>query len=191
MFMTTALIGTMIEPVMRNSSTSVATTTMSAASGRRSLSLALTSMSSAAMPPTSVSKAGCGAAELGRRAADASRPCEVPAGVTSTTVRPAGVSGRIDVPTTPGMAETSSSQATNAGLSASVSAITVTGSVPRAGNRSARVSATSRTSDERGSVRASPISKRAPRNGTPSRTSTTTAAAPTATAWPCTQRVSR
>ena len=31
----------------------------------------------------------------------------------------------------------------------------------------------------------------APRNGTPSRTSTTTAAAPTATAWPCTHRVSR
>ena len=54
----TALIGTMIEPVMRNSSTSVAATTRSAANGRRSLSRALTSMSSAAMPPTSVSKAG-------------------------------------------------------------------------------------------------------------------------------------
>ena len=59
MFMMTALIGTMIEPVMRNSSTSVAATTMSAANGRRSLSLALMSMSSAAMPPTSVSKVGC------------------------------------------------------------------------------------------------------------------------------------
>ena len=33
MFMTTALIGTMIEPVIRNSSTSVATITMRAAMG--------------------------------------------------------------------------------------------------------------------------------------------------------------
>ena len=65
MFMTTALIGTMIEPVMRNSSTRVAATTMSAANGRRSLSRALMSMSSAAMPPTSVSKVGCVAAQLG------------------------------------------------------------------------------------------------------------------------------
>ena len=59
MFMTTALIGTMIEPVIRNSSTRVAATTRRAANGRRSLSRALMSMSSAAMPPTSVSKVGC------------------------------------------------------------------------------------------------------------------------------------
>ena len=190
MFMTTALIGTMIEPVMRNSSTSVAATTRRAANGRRSLSLALMSMSSAAMPPTSVSKVGC-VPRSWATSSDASGPCEVPAGVTSTTVRPGGVSGRMEVPTTPGVVESCSNQAANSALSASVSAMTVTGSVPRAGNRSARVRATSRTSDERGRVRASPISKRAPRNGTPSRISTTTAAAPTARAWPCTHRVRR
>ena len=190
MFMTTALIGTMIEPVIRNSSTSVATITMRAAHGRRSLSRVLMSISSAAMPPTSVSKLGC-APRSCATSSDASAPCEVPVGVTSTTVRPGGLSGRMAVPATPGMVESCSYQARNSALSASVSAITVTGSVPRAGNRSARVSATSRTSEERGRVRASPISKRALRNGTPSRTRNAMAAAPTATAWLWTHRVRR
>ena len=87
MFMMTALIGTMTEPVMRNSSTSVAATTRSAANGSRSLSLALMSMSSAAMPPTSVSNVA-GVSRSWATSSDASRPCEVPAGVTSTTVTP-------------------------------------------------------------------------------------------------------
>ncbi len=165
--MTTALIGTMTEPVMRNSSTSVAATTMRAANGRRSLSLALMSMSSAAMPPTSVSKAGWLSRSCAT-SADASGPWEVPAGVRSTTVRPGGVSGRTDVPTTPGVVASCCVPGGERGAVGSASAMTVTGSVPRAGNRSARVRATSRTSDERGRVRASPISKRALRNGMPS-----------------------
>ncbi len=58
MFIATALIGTITEPVMRNSSTRVVVTTRRAAYGRRSLSRAFTSMSSAAIPPTSLSKVG-------------------------------------------------------------------------------------------------------------------------------------
>ena len=58
-------------------------------------------------------------------------------------------------------------------------AMTVTGSVPRAGKRSDSASAVARTSEERGSVRASPFSKRALRKGTPSRTSSRPAAPPT------------
>ena len=46
--------------------------------------------------------------------------------------------------------DTSASQAAKAGSSASAPATTVTGSVPRAGNRSDRASAVARTSDERG-----------------------------------------
>ena len=137
--MMTALIGTMIEPVMRNSSTSVAATTRSAANGSRSLSLALTSMSSAAIPPTWVSNVA-GVLRSWATSADASRPWDVPAGVTSTTVTPSGVSGRIEVPTTPGMRRDLLEPARRTrGCRRSVSAMTVTGSVPRAGNRSARV----------------------------------------------------
>ncbi len=51
-------------------------------------------------------------------------------------VRPGGVLGRVDDPTTSGDVEMSASQSVNAELVASTSAITVTGSVPRAGNRS-------------------------------------------------------
>ena len=104
MFMMTALIGTMIEPVMRNSSTRVAATTRSA--GERE---------PFAEPGLDVDELGGDAADLGvegrlcvprssATSSDASRPCDVPAGVTSTTVTPAGVSGRMDVPTTPGVA---------------------------------------------------------------------------------------
>ena len=105
----------------------------------------------------------------GRRAAEASRPCDVPAGRDVDDGDAGGRVGTDRGADDAGHASaTWSSQATNSALSASVSAMTVTGSVPRAGNRSARVRATSRTSDDRGRVRASPISKLAPRNGTPS-----------------------
>ena len=60
-------------------------------------------MSSAAMPPTSVSNAA-GVSRSWATSSEASAPWDVPAGVTSTTVTPAGVSGRIEVPTTPGSA---------------------------------------------------------------------------------------
>ena len=38
--------------------------------------------------------------------------------MTSTTVRPGGVSGRMEVPTTPGVVESCSNQAANSALSA-------------------------------------------------------------------------
>ena len=172
MFMTTALIGTITEPVMRNSSTRVAVTTRSAAYGRRSLSRAFTSMSSAAIPPTSVSKVGWRVAQLSDelgcfgalRGADRG---DVDDGDARRGVGSDGRPRRRRAwPRRP------RARRRTRRSSASVSAMTVTGSVPRAGNRSARVRATSRTSEERGRVRASPISKRALRNGTPSRTRT-------------------
>ena len=79
----------------------------------------------------------------------------------------------------------------NLARAASVPAMTVTGSVPRAGNRSANVSAVARTSEERGSVRASPFSKRALRKGTPSRTRSSPTAPATLRGRCRTQRAKR
>ena len=71
--------------------------------------------------------------------------------------------------------------------------MTVTGSVPRAGNRSANVSAVARTSEDRGSVRASPFSKRALRKGSAEQDAAAAryGAADLEAARPCTQRASR
>ena len=112
----------MIDPVMRNSSTSVAATTMSAASGRRSLSRALMSMSSAAMPPTSVSKAGCVPRSCGDELG-CFGALRGPGGRDVDDGEAGGVSGRMEVPTTPGSVESCSNQAANSAPSASVSAI--------------------------------------------------------------------
>ena len=57
-FMTTALTATTTEPVMRNSSTSVAAHDERGGEGRRSATDSLKSTSSAASPVTSVAKAG-------------------------------------------------------------------------------------------------------------------------------------
>ncbi len=170
MFISTALSGTTTEPVIMNSNTSVASTTTPPASGSRAPSLSLTSRSSAAGPADlGVEARGFGADPVDERGClrtlRSARRNEVDDGEPG---RRTGPGRRTDDAV--GRDDTSASQATNAGSSASVPATTVTGSVPRAGNRSARTRAVARTSDERGSVRASPFSKRALRNGIPSRT---------------------
>ena len=189
-FMTRALTGMTTDPVIRNSSSRVASATTTAAIGSRAPSRDLTSASSAAGPPTCTSKAGR-SVRMRSTSAVAAGPWLVPVGTKSTTVVPAGVPGRTAVPATPGVPAMSAIHAVAAGSVGSTAAMTVTGSVPRAGNRSASTSAVARASDERGRVRASPFSNRAPRNGVPSSTSTTATAPPTATGRRCTRRASR
>ena len=162
--MTTALIGTMIEPVIRNSRTSVAT--MTHEGGPWEASLSRVSMS---IKPGGDSHRprveGWSRAVEPCDESDASAPCEVPVGVTSTTVRPGGLSGRMADASHAGMVESSSYQATNPALPASVSASTVMGSVPGAWEPVRKGEATCVDLEERGRVRGVAISKRALRNG--------------------------
>ena len=106
----------------------------------------------------------------------AAAPWLVPVGTKSTTVMPGGGAGPDGGADDAGAPARRVIHAAAAGSVGSTSAMTVTGSVPRAGNRSARTSAVARASDERGRVRASPVSNRAPRNGVPSSTRTTATA---------------
>ena len=188
--MTSALTGMTTDPVIRKSSSRVASTTTTAAIGSRDPSLDLTSASSAAGPPTCMSKAGAVGADpldqrgrgwaLGRAGRD-----EVDDGRAGGGARPDGGAGDavrvrdVGHPCCGGR------------VAGSTSAMTVTGSVPRAGNRSASTSAVARASDDRGRLRASPVSNRALRNGVPSITRTAATAAAKAIGRPCTSRASR
>ena len=164
-----------------------------AASGSRALSLALTSMSSAAMPPTWVSNVGGGRCGAGRRAPMRRWPCEVPAGTTSTTVDAGGVSGRIDGADDAGRASRAARTTRRTAGSVGVGVGDDGDGVGAAcrepvgeGERDVRAPRMSGAgcgrrrsrSGRRGTARRAGRARRRPR-------------APTATAWPCTHRVSR
>ena len=183
-FITIALTGTTTEPVIRNSSTNVATTTMPTANGSRDVIESRRSTISAGSPPTCTGKPGS-RSRTSSTTAWAVRPLVSPSAWISTRVDAwrrdtSLVDDGLDHA---GRARRSrSSHTATRGSSGATSASACTGSAVTAGKRASIASATWRVSDDSGSALTPVSSNRACRNGAASRTRPTPTTTTTSTA---------
>src|SRR6266511_4022147 len=170
-FMTRAFTGTTTEPVIRNSSTNVASATNPRTSGRREISACLASTVSAACPVTSVSN-GAGRDRIDATSRKDASVSATARGTTSTRAT-RGPVATTSARTTPGSVRRRSRYAAYAdrGTPASRTATTWIGSDVCPGKCRCTASKNWRLSEDRGRYRESVSWVRAWANGATSRTS--------------------